>query len=71
MVGTKLRGVLLNIEPVGRTFHNSAERMVYLRRAGAQADCKETMLRWESKNREYKACRDSGASGCISPGAPP
>ena len=71
VVGTKLRGVLLNIEPVGRTFRNSAERMAYLSKAGKQADYEEAMLRWESKNREYKACRDSGASGCISPGSPP
>ena len=71
VVGTKLRGVLLNIEPVGRTFQNSAERLAYLRTAGQQADREEAMLRWESKNREYKACRDSGGSGCIGPGLPP
>ncbi|MDR4494815.1 MAG: SEL1-like repeat protein [Nitrospirales bacterium] len=71
VVGTKLRGVLLNIEPVGRTFRNSAERMAYLRQAGSQADREEAMLRWESKNREYKACQDSGGSGCIGPGPPP
>lgn len=67
VVGLKLRGVLLNIEPVGRTFRDSAERMAYLRQAGKQADNEEEMLRLESKNREYKACQDSGASGCIPP----
>lgn len=71
VVGTKLRGVLLNIEPVGQTFRNSAERLAYLRSAGQQADREEAMLRWESKNREYKACRDSGGSGCIGPGPSP
>lgn len=71
VVGTKLRGVLLNIEPVGRTFRNSAERMTYMRQASRQADYEEAMLRWESKNREYKACQDSGGSGCIGPGPPP
>lgn len=67
VVGNKLRGVLLNIEPAGRTFRNSAERMAYLRQAGKQADSEEALLRLESKNREYKACMDSGASGCIPP----
>ncbi|MBX3348335.1 MAG: SEL1-like repeat protein [Nitrospira sp.] len=67
VVGNKLRGVLLNIEPAGRTFRNSAERMAYLRQAGKQADSEEEMLRRESKTREYKACVDSGASGCIPP----
>lgn len=67
VVGLKLRGVTLNIEPVGRTFRGSAERMAYLRQAGKQADYEEAMLRWESKNREYKACQASGASGCIAP----
>lgn len=71
VVGLKLRGVLLNIEPVGRTFNNSAERMAYLRQAGKQADYEEAMRQWESKNREYKACHASGASGCIDPGLPP
>ena len=71
VVGMKLRMVSLSIEPVGRTFHNSAERMTYLRQAGQQADRDEAALRWELKNNEYKACRDSGASGCIGPGSPP
>jgi hypothetical protein len=71
VVGMKLRGVLLNIEPVGRTFRNSAERMAYLTQAGKQADREEEMLRWESKNREYKACQDSGGSGCIRPSPSP
>ena len=71
VVGTKLRGVLLNIEPVGHTFRNSAERMAYLRQAAGQADREEAALRWESKNREYKACRDAGGSGCIGPGPAP
>jgi hypothetical protein len=63
--------VTLSIEPVGRTFRNSAERMAYLRQAGQQADRDEAALRWEWKNSEYKACRDSGASGCIGPGPSP
>jgi TPR repeat protein len=70
VVGLKLRMVTLNIEPVGRTFTNSAERMAYLQRAGKLADDEEAKLRWEWKNQEYKACRDSGASGCIEPGRP-
>ncbi len=67
VVGLKLRMVTLNIEPVGRTFQNSAERMAYLRQAGKQADYEEAMRQWESQDREYKACCDSGASGCIEP----
>jgi hypothetical protein len=57
----------LNIEPVGRTFRNSAERMAYLRQAGQQADRDEEALRLEWRNMEYKACQDSGASGCTPP----
>jgi TPR repeat protein len=71
VVGLKLRMVTLNIEPVGLTFQNSGERMAYLRQAGKQADYEEAMRQWESKDREYKACRDSGGSGCIGPGPPP
>jgi hypothetical protein len=71
VVGMKLRMVSLSIEPVGRTFRNSAERMAYLRQAGQQADRDEAALRWEWKNTEYKACRDAGRSGCLAPGPPP
>ena len=67
VVGMKLRMVSLSIEPIGRTFQNSGERMAYLRQAGKQADHEEAMLRFESANREYKACQASGASGCIPP----
>lgn len=62
VVGLKLRGVRLSIEPVGRTFRDSAERMAYLRHASKQADYEEAMLRCESKNREYNACQASGGS---------
>lgn len=67
VVGNKLRMVMLKFEPVGRTFRNSAERMAYLRQAGAQADREEAALRREWKDREYKECRDSGRSGCVAP----
>jgi TPR repeat protein len=71
VVGLKLRTVMLNIEPVGRTFRDSAERMTYMRQASRQADHEEAMMRFEHANREYKACQKSGKSGCIDPGSPP
>lgn len=67
VVGLKLRMATLNIEPVGRSFRNSADRMAYLRQAGQQADRDEEALRLEWRNMEYKACQDSGASGCTPP----
>ncbi len=70
VVGLKLRTVILNIEPVGRTFRDSAERMAYLRQAGKQADREEAMRRFEHAFREYKACQDSGSSHCIPPSPP-
>jgi TPR repeat protein len=71
VVGTKLRTVLLNIEPVGQTFRNSAERIAYLRRAGRQADREEAMQRWNSQKLNYDNCRKAGRSGCMDPGPPP
>jgi len=67
VVGLKLRMVTLNIEPVGRTFRDSAERMAYLRQAGKQADYEEEQLRFEWARQEYRACRDAGRSDCIKP----
>jgi TPR repeat protein len=71
VVGTKLRSVILNIEPVGRTFRNSAERMAYLRQAGHQADREEAMQRWNGLKLDYDNCQNAGRSDCTDPGPPP
>jgi TPR repeat protein len=72
VVGLKLRMVTLNIEPVGRTFNNSAERMTYLRQAGNQADREEEAVRAEqnqiSRKRAYDDCIKGGGSNCGDPG---
>jgi len=71
VVGTKLRTVLLNIEPVGHTFHNSAERIAFLRQAGRQADREEAYQRWNGRKLEYDDCMRAHRSGCSDPGPPP
>jgi uncharacterized protein len=72
VVGMKLRSVILNIEPVGRAFNNSAERMAYLRQASNQADREEEAVRAEqnqiSRKRAYESCIKGGASNCGDPG---
>lgn len=71
VVGLKLRGVTLDIEPVGRTFNNSAERMTYLRQASNQADREEEAVRAEqnqlSRKRAYETCIKGGGSNCGDP----
>lgn len=73
VVGLKLRMVTLNIEPVGRTFQNSAERMAYLRQASNQADREEETVRAEqnqiSRKRAYDSCIKGGGSNCGDPGS--
>jgi uncharacterized protein len=71
VVGTRLRTVLLDIEPVGQIFRSSAERMTYLRRASQQADREEAMQRFNSAKMNYDKCMRSGQSGCIAPGPQP
>lgn len=71
VVGLKLRSVLLNIEPVGHTFHNSAERMAFLRQAGRQADREEAYQPWNGRKLEYDDCMRATRSGCSDPGPPP
>ncbi|MBA5865443.1 MAG: hypothetical protein GDA67_01970 [Nitrospira sp. CR1.3] len=72
VVGLKLRMVTLNIEPVGRTFNNSTERMTYLRQASNQADREEEAVRAEqnqiSRKRAYESCIKGGGSNCGDPG---
>ncbi len=71
VVGLKLRTTLLNIEPVGRAFRSSAERMAYMREAGRQADYDEAMQRWNMAKTRYDDCMSSGQSGCVPPGQQP
>ncbi|MDF0645788.1 MAG: hypothetical protein P0111_17310 [Nitrospira sp.] len=71
VVGNRLRSVVLNIEPAGRTFNNSAERMAYLRQASHQADREEEAVRAEqnqiSRKRAYESCIKGGGSNCGDP----
>ena len=71
VVGNKLRSVLLSIEPVGHTFHNSSERMAFLRQAGRQADRDEAYQRWSGRKLDYDDCRRANRSNCSDPGPPP
>jgi hypothetical protein len=71
VVGTRLRTVTLDIEPVGRAFASSGERMAYLRAASRKADYEEALQRWNSLKLNYDQCMSSGASGCIPPGPAP
>lgn len=71
VVGLKLRSVLLNIEPVGHTFHSSAERVPYLRQAGRQADREEAYQRWSGRKLEYDDCMRAHRPSCSDPGPPP
>lgn len=71
VVGTKLRTVLLSIEPVGHTFHNSAERMAFLRQAGSKADREEAHQRWNGRKLDYDSCMQAHRTNCTDPGPPP
>jgi uncharacterized protein len=63
VVGNKLRTVTLNIEPVGRTFNNSAERTAFLRAASQQADREEEALAKERYKRDAKDQSECQARG--------
>jgi TPR repeat protein len=71
VVGQKLRMVLLAIEPVGRTFRISAERMAFLRQASQKANREESYLRWSWLQRDYENCKRAGRSNCSDPGPAP
>jgi uncharacterized protein len=71
VVGFKLRTTLLNIEPAGRVFRSSAERMAYMQNASRQANYDEAMQRWNMAKTRYDNCMSSGGSDCVPPGAQP
>lgn len=71
VVGSKLRTVLLSIEPVGRTFRSSAERMAFLQQASQKANREEAYQRWSQLQREYDDCKRHHRSPCSDPGPAP
>ncbi len=71
VIANKLRFSLLNQEPVGVLFHNSVERNAYLAKLRRQVDQSEATAMWNTRKREYDACRRAGGSDCHHPGPPP
>lgn len=66
--------VLINAEPSGILFHNSAERMAYMSRAGQEHNAAEAesaravgRVDYQRRKDEYDACKGAGGSNCNSP----
>jgi TPR repeat protein len=73
VIANKLRysGELLGGDPAGILFHNSAERMAWLRGQRERVDLDEASTQWRISKQQYDQCRDAGGSTCRNPGPPP
>jgi uncharacterized protein len=72
VIAGKLRTGLLWEEPVGMLFHNSGERLAYIRNLRYRVDRYEAYSAWVLRKNEYDDCKRSSRSYCSDPGpAPP
>jgi TPR repeat protein len=60
---------MLSIEPVGRSFRNSAERLAWLGQTHVNFERASAWIDWDRRQRNYANC--GGGQGCIAPGPEP
>ena len=58
-------------DPVGITFHNSAERLNWLSADHATSERVGAWVDWSTRRSEYQACTMAGRSNCRKPGIEP
>jgi hypothetical protein len=71
VIAGKLRTGLLWEEPVGMLFHNSAERLAYIRNLRYRVDRYEAYTAWVLRKNEYDDCKRANRSFCTDPGPAP
>jgi len=71
LFGPLIGRTLLTPPPVGTTFHNSTERLAYLRRVAQEEARLKARIAYDTKLREYEDCRRAGRDNCHHPGPPP
>jgi TPR repeat protein len=60
---------MVSIEPVGRSFHNAAERLAWLGQTHANFERAGAWIDWDRRQRAYANC--GAGQGCIAPGPEP
>ena len=71
MLGPLIQRMVLTAPPLGHTFHNSAERIAYIRAVAQDERLRKAQMFWNIKKDEYDKCRRAGADNCQAPGPPP
>ncbi len=71
VIAGRLRTGLLWEEPVGMLFHDSAERLAYIKNLRYRVDHYEAYQAWVLRKNEYDDCRRGGRSPCSDPGPAP
>lgn len=69
VIGNKLRfgGELIGGDPSGVVFHNSAQRVLWLRGQRNRVDRDEAEVWRQIRTREYDDCKRAGRDNCIAP----
>lgn len=71
VIAGKLRTGLLWEEPVGALFHNSGERLAYIKNLRYRVDRYEAYQAWVLRRNEYDECKRLPRSSCSDPGPAP
>lgn len=69
VIGAKLRfaTALMGGDPAGITFHNSAQRVLWLQGLRNQVNSEEAKVFSDIRKREYDDCRRAGRDNCLTP----
>jgi uncharacterized protein len=69
VIGAKLRFAiaLMGGDPAGITFHNSAQRILWLEGLRNQVNAQEAAVFADIRKREYDDCRRAGRDNCLTP----
>ena len=69
VIGAKLRfaTALMGGDPAGITFHNSAQRIVWLQGLRGKVDTQEAQVFADIRKREYDDCRRAARDNCLHP----
>jgi TPR repeat protein len=67
MLGPLIKRYVMTLPPVGRTFHNHAERFAYMQWQASDEARRKQKIEYDSEKRQYDDCRNSGGSDCHPP----
>jgi len=71
LLGPLIQRMVVTAPSLGQTFHNSAERIAYVRAVAQDESLRKAQMFWNMAKGDYDACMRANRGNCHSPGPPP